>query len=167
MTKTVAQLKEKEKCIYQAFAHLTKDTEAELGLFVNSKGYDADDTGAVVALAAKYGLTYIDALNGDDYVAGFAGLDANRELVAVITRDVGTVHKIKPVKSDPMNLTLYLGEARAREILEKSPDSVTWHAIYGATDGAGTVTWHDKQRLFPAGPTANAVAVCFSRKKLG
>jgi len=164
MPKTVAQLKKNEKCIYQAFANITEDRETMMGQFVNGKGLDADDTKAVIELAKKYALTYIDALNGQDYNSGFAGLDADRKIIAVVTPHMGTVQQIRPIQSNPNNLTLYLSESQAQQIFEKSPDSVTWHAIYGVSDNSGKITWIDVQGHYSNGPANNSVAVCFSKE---
>lgn len=50
----------------------------------------------------------------------------------------------------------------ARDLLTGSPESVNWHAVFANVRADGTVTWTDKQRLFPQGPHGVSVAIAIS-----
>ena len=111
--------KSRSTCIYDAFSHITTDSKESMGLTVNNKGVDADDTRAVTILADKYRLTVVEAINGLDYEKEYSGLDAGKKFIVVATKDSKIVSVIKPLVNDQTNLTLYLGSARAKEVFEK------------------------------------------------
>ena len=69
MPKTYANLKDDEKCIYQAFAHLTgnPDKGPAMGAYVNKQNIDADDDEAVRVLAEKYNLGQIEMFCSKDW----------------------------------------------------------------------------------------------------
>lgn len=158
MPKTYSQLKTDEKCIYQAFTKAEKDTPQNMGDYVNSQGYDADDEKAVIELAARYGFNQCDMMLGSDYVVGNANFHASTEVICVITREIAILARV-PAVSENMEI-----RTSPRDVLRNSDKSVTWHAIYGKVDANMNVIWHDDQKIFRNGPVAKSAAVYFSRK---
>ena len=157
----LAAQRSKSTCIYDAFSHITADSKETMGQAVNGRGENADDTIAVLVLAERYGLTLIEAINGQDYSIGFAGLDSGKEFVVVATQDWKIVDQIRPINVDSNNLNLYLTATRARSIFESSAAAVYWHACYCNTT-SGSPVWTDEQGMYKNGLTATCVAICFS-----
>lgn len=152
--KKYAELRMDQRCIYDAFKNVSNDTETNMGDFVNSKGYDADANEAVGVLAKRYSLSRIEAVIGDDFNDKSYLFPKNSEVIAVITRAVWALKEFHRLsKGGYVN--------NAERILNKSPDHVNWHAIYGRVDANCNVTWQDKQNAFPRGPQNGCVAICF------
>jgi len=42
--------------------------------------------------------------------------------------------------------------------------SAEWRVIYGSSDARNNVTWVDKQKRYPKGPSGALVAICFIKR---
>jgi hypothetical protein len=152
-------LTETQRCIYQSFTRATgvTDTAQAMADHVNSLGIDADDEDAVITLAKKYGFTQIEGVKGGDVDNEEYRFDTNAEIIAVITGNA-TV-RMRFSKFFP------LGSGKGDGVgLMKSVHDAAWHAIYGRSNGANIVAWHDHQRIYRNGPTGTNVAVCFIKR---
>ncbi|MCI5111981.1 MAG: hypothetical protein MRY75_15630 [Marivita sp.] len=162
MPKTYEQLKDKERCIYQAFTKLSyvSDTASNMGRHANTAGFDADDSRAVLCLANHYGLDQCEVMHGSDIESGEAGFDKGKEFIVIITRNHNTQSTVQRVSTGK---GLVRG-SEARRVLESSPQSVMWHAIYGRTDPiSGSMIWLDDQKIEKNGPVGDCCAVVLYR----
>ncbi|HEX8696842.1 MAG TPA: hypothetical protein VF746_30770 [Longimicrobium sp.] len=162
--KTYEELKQDEKCIYQAFKAATGVGQHALWLQAQQKGsFEPDDGDVIAVLAAIHGFEdEVSAFSGSDFVGDVNGVQSNltgkpgTDFIMVVADRSKVKHSAKVyTATDP------------RSVLKESNTlfkDVPWHAIYGKVQPNRTIAWTDKQQRLPTGPTANDVVICFVRR---
>ena len=161
-----AKLKEDQKCIYQAFEHVSgKETGSQLGAYVNDKGVDADDDAAVHLLADRYGLEDIEMFLGEDWNKGNFNLEKGCEYVLTINAQRGMIDDFKGKRGGE---TVLKGSA-VKELQTKYAKEVG-HAIYCKTKKTSMEIdeWVDFQKIYKKPGTGfpdKVVVVAYGRKR--
>lgn len=163
MPKTFEQLKSDEICIYQAFAAHAGITPKEVSALVPTDRIELDDGAALVFLARHYGFDKVEVVQAAHYTTGEFNFDNNAEFIVAITR--ASAVRVKAGQWKLLDQYGIGGLRDARDLLtDKSLENESWHAIHGKTGAGLAVTWTDVQRIYPAGPNGESLAVCFTRK---
>lgn len=168
MPVTYEQLKNDQKCIYQAFQNVdgNGDAPSAMGKYVNAKGIDADDDQAVYALSVKYGLDQIEMFLGEQWNKGAYNLEKGWEYVLTVNAQKSMISDFKEaVKA----LIMLKGAASVQAIQKKYPHAVG-HAIYCKTKKTDNTIdeWIDIQGIYKQpgnGFPDNVLVVAYGRKR--
>jgi hypothetical protein len=166
---TFEQLKDNERCVYQAFSKLSAVKKqglsgSDLGKIVNGKGYDADDDMAVAILADFLKMKAGLGGNGE-WFKDEVRFDANTEIIA----SVNSGNDCKRLFDKFGN-----GQYIAGDILyysSKNMKNAQGHVIYGETDHRSpkvesqhNLIWTDKQHQRDKGPLGIDYVVYYEKK---
>jgi len=134
-----------------------------MGAHVNSLGFDADDDKALAVLAKRYGYTRVEILKSEDIGNGTYRFDTDARILASLSSNQFALRVMNDwgladsaTGTSKHSPTDVFGHSSLR--------SAEWHVIYGSSDARNNVTWVDKQKRYPKGPSGALVAICFIKR---